>query len=49
MPHLAEIEEIVRREGGYGAALSGAGPTVLSLVSGEKTAQRAKKFEGSIS
>ncbi|MFJ7831198.1 homoserine kinase [Peribacillus sp. NPDC097264] len=45
VPHLAEIEEIVRREGGYGAALSGAGPTVLSLVSGEKTAQLLRSLK----
>lgn len=37
VPHLAEVEKIIRREGGFGAALSGAGPTVLCLVSVEKT------------
>lgn len=37
VPHLAEVEKIVRHVGGYGAALSGAGPTVLCLVSAEET------------
>ena len=36
VPHLAEIEAIVRSEGGFGTALSGAGPTILCLVSEEK-------------
>ncbi|MGE7763927.1 homoserine kinase [Peribacillus sp. NPDC096540] len=36
VPHLAQIEEVVLNEGAYGTALSGAGPTVLCLVSAEK-------------
>lgn len=34
--HLALIEEVVLQKGGFGAALSGAGPTVLCLASAEK-------------
>ncbi|MEW5595061.1 homoserine kinase [Peribacillus frigoritolerans] len=37
VPHLALIEEVVHNEGGFGAALSGAGPTVLCLASPEKS------------
>jgi homoserine kinase len=37
VPHLALIEEVVLNEGGFGAALSGAGPTVLCLASAEKS------------
>ncbi|MBT2646169.1 homoserine kinase [Bacillus sp. ISL-34] len=37
VPHLALIEEVVLNEGGFGAALSGAGPTVLCLSSPEKS------------
>ncbi|WP_458353973.1 homoserine kinase [Peribacillus frigoritolerans] len=37
VPHLALIEEVVLNEGGFGAALSGAGPTVLCLASPEKS------------
>ena len=36
VPHLNEIEAIVSSEGGFGTALSGAGPTVLCLVAEEK-------------
>lgn len=38
VPHLAHIEEVVLQEGGFGTALSGAGPTVLSLTSKENSA-----------
>ncbi|MCK1994297.1 homoserine kinase [Peribacillus muralis] len=37
VPHLARIEEIVLQEGGFGTALSGAGPTVLSITSIDKS------------
>lgn len=36
VPHLATIREIVKRNEGYAAFLSGAGPTVLILTSEEK-------------
>jgi homoserine kinase len=39
VPHLAEIQELVSGQGGYGTALSGAGPTVLCLVPNEKAEQ----------
>ncbi|MGE7761653.1 homoserine kinase [Peribacillus sp. NPDC097895] len=37
VPHLAIIEEVVQKEGGFGTALSGAGPTILCLASVEKS------------
>lgn len=37
VPHLAEIEEVIASQGGYGTALSGAGPTVLCLVPNEQS------------
>ncbi|MCF1584707.1 homoserine kinase [Tetragenococcus koreensis] len=37
VPHLATIREIVKRNEGYAAFLSGAGPTVLILTSEEKS------------
>lgn len=37
VPHLPLIEEVVLNEGGFGAALSGAGPTVLCLSSAENS------------
>lgn len=36
VPHLETIRQIVKQNGGYGAFLSGAGPTVLILTSEEK-------------
>lgn len=39
VPHLAEIQELVANQGGYGTALSGAGPTILCLVSNDKAEQ----------
>ncbi|MDN6639419.1 MAG: homoserine kinase [Tetragenococcus sp.] len=36
VPHLGTIRQIVKRNGGYAAFLSGAGPTVLVLTSEEK-------------
>ena len=39
VPHLAEITELVARQGAYGTALSGAGPTVLCLVPDTKAEQ----------
>ncbi|MGE7876168.1 homoserine kinase [Peribacillus muralis] len=45
VPHLTLIEEIVLQEGGFGTALSGAGPTVLSLASTEKSAAVLKALK----
>lgn len=39
VPHLAQIEELAARQGAYGTALSGAGPTVLCLVPEAKAEQ----------
>lgn len=44
VPHLAEIQDLVARQGAYGTALSGAGPTILCLVPDEK----AEKIQESL-
>jgi homoserine kinase len=45
VPGLTDVIAAARRAGAYGAALSGAGPTVLALVSREKAANAARAME----
>ncbi len=46
VPGLMDVIAAARRSGAYGAALSGAGPTVLALVSREKAAKVARAMGG---
>ncbi|MBK8575105.1 MAG: homoserine kinase [Elusimicrobia bacterium] len=45
VPGLMDVIAAARRAGAYGAALSGAGPTVLAFVSHEKAANAARAME----
>ncbi|MEO1768109.1 homoserine kinase [Candidatus Enterococcus ferrettii] len=45
VPHLTEIREITQKMGGYGSYLSGAGPTVLTLVAPDKSQQVAERLK----
>mgnify|MGYP001165989741 CR=1 FL=1 len=45
VPHLTEIRSITQEMGGYGSYLSGAGPTVLTLVAPEKSEQIAERLK----
>lgn len=45
VPGLMDVIAAARRAGAYGAALSGAGPTVLAFISREKAANAARIME----
>ncbi|MGM0215195.1 homoserine kinase [Enterococcus sp. AZ109] len=45
VPHLTEIRSITQEMGGYGSYLSGAGPTVLTLLSPDKSKQVAERLK----
>ncbi|MBO1307545.1 homoserine kinase [Enterococcus sp. 669A] len=45
VPHLAEIRSITQEMGGYGSYLSGAGPTVLTLLAPDKSEQIAERLK----
>lgn len=45
VPHLTEIRTITQKLGGYGSYLSGAGPTVLTLLAPDKSQQVAERLK----
>lgn len=45
VPHLTEIRAITQELGGYGSYLSGAGPTVLTLLAPDKSQQVAERLK----